>query len=142
VRYHNGVFRRYGKQQGVPDATINGLTADSRGGVWVLVSGHILAWDEASDRFTDIAPGSPAISYHPLLWDSTGFWVRQGDNVRVFTKGRFFDYALPKQFLKETIWGALLIRVGPFGLRPSTESRPGSRRIMQATRSTPTARRI
>lgn len=112
VRYHNGVFRRYGKQQGVPDATINGLTADRKGGVWVLVSRRILAWDEVSDRFTDIAPESPDISYHPLLWDSTGFWVRQGDTARVFMEGRFFDYALPKEILKGTIWGAALDQNG------------------------------
>jgi signal transduction histidine kinase/ligand-binding sensor domain-containing protein len=108
VRYHNGVFRRYGKQQGVPDASINGLTADGKGGVWVLASGRILRWDEASDRFMDIAPESPAIPYHPLLWDSTGFWVRQGDTVRFFTRGLLFDYTLPKEVLKDTLWGAAL----------------------------------
>lgn len=108
VRYHNGVFRRYGKPQGVPGATINALTGDGKGGVWVLVSGRIMSWDEASDRFIDIAAESPAMPWHPLLWDSTGFWMRQGDTMRFFTRGRFSDYALPKEFLKDTIWGAAL----------------------------------
>jgi len=108
VRYHNGVFRHYGKSQRVPDYNINGVSADDKGHVWVLVSGRIMSWDEASDQFTDIAPESPAIPYHPLLWDSTGFWVRQGDTVRIFTGGRFSDYAVPKEILKDTIWGAAL----------------------------------
>lgn len=117
----------------MPDTAINGVTGDGKGEVWALVSGRILAWDEASDRFTEFAPGSPSISYNPLLWDSTGFWVRQGDAVRLFTKGRFFDYALPKDVLKDAIWARLSTRVGPFGLRPSTENRPVSQWIKQAT---------
>jgi signal transduction histidine kinase/streptogramin lyase len=108
VRYHNGVFRRYGKQEGVPDANVNGVTDDGKGNVWVLISGRILAWDEASDWFTDVAPENPQLHWHMLLWDLTGFWFRQGESMRVFSRGRSVDYALPKAMSKDTIWGAAL----------------------------------
>jgi ligand-binding sensor domain-containing protein len=35
VRYHDGSFRTYGKQQGIP-GDINGLTDDDSGNLWVL----------------------------------------------------------------------------------------------------------
>jgi ligand-binding sensor domain-containing protein len=107
IRYHNGVFRAYGRQNGLGDI-INGLTGDDNGDVWVLTDGRIFHWDEASDRFTDIAPQSPGLMYRSLLWDLGGFWTRQNNTLRCFTKGRFFDYTLPKQMLKAAIWGAAL----------------------------------
>ncbi len=105
VRYHNGVFRNYGTQNGIP-GDVNGLTGDDNGDVWVLSGGRILRWDESSDRFTDIAPQSPKLPYRPLLWDLGGFWIRQNDKVRCFTRGHFVDYTLPKQMLQDAIWDA------------------------------------
>ena len=69
-----------------------------------------MSWDEASDRIIDIAGGESgmAMPWHPLLWDSTGFWMRQGDTMRFFTRGRFSDYALPKEFGLRTRSGARL----------------------------------
>ena len=107
VRYHNGMFRTYRGEPGI-SAEANGLTGDDNGDVWTLSYGRILRWDASSDRFTDIAPQSPKLPYHPLLWDSRGFWVRQNDKLRCFTKGRFVDYTLPKQMFKDVIWGAAL----------------------------------
>jgi signal transduction histidine kinase/ligand-binding sensor domain-containing protein len=117
VRYHNGAFRSYGRQDGVPADSINGLTGDDNGDVWVLTGGRIIRWDEASSRFIDVSPQSANLLYRNLLWDSRGFWVRQGDKIHCFSAGHFKDFTLPKQMLKDAIWGAALDQSGTLWLR-------------------------
>jgi hypothetical protein len=91
VRYHDGSFRAYGKQQGIP-ADINGLTDDDSGNLWLLSAGRILRWDETSGRFLDIAPGSPNRLYRNFRWESRGFWTRDNDRLHCFIKGLFRNY--------------------------------------------------
>jgi streptogramin lyase len=116
VRYHNGVFGAYGRQYGVPADIINGLTGDDHGDVWVLSAGRIVRWDEASNHFVDVAPQSPSTRYRSLLWDSAGFWVRQNETIRCFTHGKFVDFTLPTQILKDDLWGAALDQSGTLWL--------------------------
>jgi signal transduction histidine kinase/ligand-binding sensor domain-containing protein len=116
VRYHDGLFRAYGRQYGVPADIINGLTGDDQGDVWLLAGDRISRWDEASSHFVDVAPQSPSLRYRSLLWDSAGFWVRDHDKVRCFTHGSFVDFTLPKQILKDTLWGAALDQSGTLWL--------------------------
>jgi signal transduction histidine kinase/ligand-binding sensor domain-containing protein len=116
VRYHDGLFRAYGRQYGVPADIINGLTGDDHGGVWLLAGDRILRWDEASSHFVDVAPQSPSLRYRSLLWDSAGFWVRVHEKVRCFAHGTFVDYTLPKQILEDTLWGAALDQSGTLWL--------------------------
>ena len=116
VRYHNGVFEAYGRQYGVPADIINGLTGDDHGDVWVLSAGRIDRWDEASNHFIDVAPQSPSMRYRSLLWDSAGFWVRQQQTIRCFTHGSFVDFTLPRQILKDDLWGAALDQSGTLWL--------------------------
>jgi signal transduction histidine kinase/streptogramin lyase len=116
VRYHNGVFRGYGRQYGVPADIINGLTGDDHGDVWVLSGGRIVRWDEASNHFVDIAPESPSLRYRTLLWDSAGFWVRQQERIHCFAHGSFVDFTLPGQILKDDLWGVALDQSGTLWL--------------------------
>jgi signal transduction histidine kinase/ligand-binding sensor domain-containing protein len=111
VRYHDGAFRAYGKQQGIP-GEINGLTDDDSGNLWMLSSGRILRWDEASDRFLDVAPGTPNQMYRNFGWESRGFWTRDNDRLHCFIKGGFVDYTLPPEMRKEELWGAVLDPTG------------------------------
>jgi signal transduction histidine kinase/ligand-binding sensor domain-containing protein len=115
VRYHDGVFRAYGTQQRVA-SDINGLTGDDQGDIWALVGGRIIRWDEASDRFVDIEPESPNGHFRSLLWDSAGFWSRERDRVRCFTRGRFLEFTLPKEIRDDTLWGAALDQSGTLWL--------------------------
>jgi signal transduction histidine kinase/ligand-binding sensor domain-containing protein len=116
VRYHKGVFRAYGRQYGVPADIINGLTGDDHGDVWVLSGGRIVRWDEASNHFVDIAPESPSLRYRTFLWDSAGFWVRQQERIHCFAHGSFVDFALPRQILKDDLWGVALDQSGTLWL--------------------------
>jgi signal transduction histidine kinase/ligand-binding sensor domain-containing protein len=111
VRYHDGSFRAYGRQQGIP-GDINGLTDDDSGNLWLLSAGRILRWDQASDRFLDTAPGSPNRLYHNFIWEARGFWARDKDRLQCFIKGRFVDYTLPPAILKDELWGAVLDPTG------------------------------
>jgi signal transduction histidine kinase/ligand-binding sensor domain-containing protein len=115
VRYHDGVFRAYGTQQRVA-SDINGLTGDDQGDIWALVGGRIIRWDEASDRFVDIEPESPNGHFRSLLWDSAGFWSREHDRVRCFTRGKFLEFTLPKEIRDDTLWGAALDQSGTLWL--------------------------
>ena len=116
VRYHNGVFGAYGREYGVPGDIINGLTGDDHGEVWVLSAGRIVRWDEASNHFVDVAPQSPSMRYRTLLWDSAGFWVRQNETIHCFSHGRFVDFTLPRQILKDDLWGVALDQSGTLWL--------------------------
>jgi signal transduction histidine kinase/ligand-binding sensor domain-containing protein len=116
VRYHDGLFRAYGRQFGIPADIINGLTGDDHGDVWLLAGNRVSRWDEASNYFVDVAPQSPSLRYRSLLWDSAGFWVREHEKVRCFTHGNFVDFTLPKQILKDTLWGAALDQSGTLWL--------------------------
>jgi signal transduction histidine kinase/streptogramin lyase len=116
VRYHDGVFRAYGRHYGVPADIVNGLTGDDHGDIWVLSGGRIIRWDEASNHFVDIAPQSPSLRYRSLIWDSAGFWVRQQKRVHCFAHGRFVDFTLPRQILKDDLWGVALDQSGTLWL--------------------------
>jgi signal transduction histidine kinase/ligand-binding sensor domain-containing protein len=111
VRYHDGSFRAYGKQQGIP-GEINGLTDDDSGDLWVLSAGRILRWNEAADRFLDIAPGSRNRLYRNFNWESRGFWARDNDRLHCFIRGRFVDYTLPPGIVQDEFWGAVLDPTG------------------------------
>ena len=116
VRYHDGVFRVYGRQYGVPADIIHGLTGDDHGDVWVLSGNRIVRWDEALKHFVDIAPQSPSLRYRSLLWDSVGFWVHDHEKVRCFTHGNFVDFTLPKQIVEDALWGVALDQTGTLWL--------------------------
>jgi ligand-binding sensor domain-containing protein len=116
VRYHNGVFRAYGRPYGVPADIVNGLTGDENGDIWVLSGGRIIRWDEGANHFVDVSPQSPSTRYRSLLWDSAGFWVRQNEKIRCFTHGHFVDFTMPKQILKDVVRGAALDQGGTLWL--------------------------
>jgi signal transduction histidine kinase/streptogramin lyase len=116
VRYHDGLFRAYGRQDGVPADVINGLTGNDHGDVWLLSGDRIVRWDEPSKHFVDIAPQSPSLRYRLLLWDSAGFWVHDHEKVRCFTHGNFVDFTLPHQIVEDALWGAALDQSGTLWL--------------------------
>ena len=115
VRYHDGVFRTYGRP-GRLASDVNGLTGDDHGDVWALAGGRIIRWDEASEHFVDVAPERPSLRYRSLLWDSAGFWGREHEKVSCFSRGRFVDFTLPKEIRDDVLWGAALDQSGTLWL--------------------------
>jgi ligand-binding sensor domain-containing protein len=47
TRYHDGVFRSYGMDRGIPISEVSALTVSESGDVWILSANRILQWDEA-----------------------------------------------------------------------------------------------
>jgi signal transduction histidine kinase len=112
VRYHDGRFRAYGRQDGIPADIVNGVTGSDDGDVWVLSGGRVARWEEATAHFVDVAPDAPRLAYKTLLWDSRGFWARRGDSIHCFSEGRFIDYKLPPRVAHEGLWGVALDESG------------------------------
>jgi signal transduction histidine kinase/ligand-binding sensor domain-containing protein len=112
TRYHDGSFRTYGVNDGVPGYLVDGITGDQAGNIWILSADRIAAWDAPHGRFAEIALPQPKIHYIPTLWQSGGFWGRDTTHLHFFLRGRFLTYPLPAQLLRSSIWGAALDQQG------------------------------
>jgi signal transduction histidine kinase/ligand-binding sensor domain-containing protein len=112
TRYHDGVFRSYGMDRGIPISAVSALTVSESGDVWILANNRILQWDEVSERFIGVTPAKTSIFYSALQWETTGFWGRDGAKIHCFADGRFVDYTLPPWLAADGIWGAALDQQG------------------------------
>jgi hypothetical protein len=45
TRYHDGSFETYGREQGIENGTVRGLTVDLAGHLWILSADRIERWD-------------------------------------------------------------------------------------------------
>jgi signal transduction histidine kinase/ligand-binding sensor domain-containing protein len=112
TRYHDGVFRTYGEERGIPGNAVSALTVSAAGAVWILCDNRILQWNETSGKFVAVTPQQTRIFYALLQWETTGFWGQDGAKIRCFVHGRFVDYALPPWLAHEAIWGAAVDQEG------------------------------
>lgn len=112
TRYHQGSFQNYGKRDGIARNSVNGVTVDDAGDLWVLSGDRIERWDETTDRFVDIAPNDAGIMYRSLRWDNAGFWAPDGRGLRCFVRGRFLSFPLPLSLSADKIWGAAIDQGG------------------------------
>ena len=112
TRYHNGSFRTYGPNDGIPGSIVDGLAGDATGNIWILSADRILKWDRTNERFVDITPNKSKIHYKPLLWQSGGFWGQNGNSLYLFLRGRFITYVLPHRLLSGSIWDVALDQSG------------------------------
>jgi signal transduction histidine kinase/ligand-binding sensor domain-containing protein len=112
TRYHQGSFQNYGKRDGIARNSVNGVTVDDAGDLWVLSRDRIERWDETTDRFVDIAPNDAGIMYRSLRWDNAGFWAPDGRGLRCFVRGRILSFPLPLSLSADKIWGAAIDQGG------------------------------
>jgi signal transduction histidine kinase/ligand-binding sensor domain-containing protein len=112
TRYDQGSFRNYSMREGIARNYVNGATVDDAGDLWILSGDRIERWDEATDRFVDIAPNDAGIPYRSLRWDNAGFWGADGRGLRCFVRGRFLSFPLPLSLSAEKIWGAAIDQGG------------------------------
>jgi signal transduction histidine kinase/ligand-binding sensor domain-containing protein len=95
TQFHNGTFRASGTAEGISANSVNAVTADGSGNVWIISIGRILKWHKEANRFEPIA-GGDGTYYSPLDWVGTGFWGLRGDKLYCFVRGRFFANQLPR----------------------------------------------
>ncbi len=116
TRYHNGSFRAYGTQDGIPGYVVDGLTGDDAGHFWILSANKLARWDETKGRFVEIKPGGPEVHYRLLLWDNAGFWGWDSNGLYCFIKGRLISYSLPHWLPGSSLWGAAIDQNGALWL--------------------------
>ena len=95
TRNHNGSFRSYGPEDGIPAGSVRGVLRASAGGIWVLSEESILKWSPETGEFVDVSPDAAKIRYQPFLWENGGFWGQDGEGLHLFIDGRFISYLLP-----------------------------------------------
>ncbi len=112
TRYHDGSFRTYSTEDGIPGYVVDGLTSDDAGHFWILSANKLARWDEISGRFIEIKPGGPEVHYRLLLWDNAGFWAWNANGLYCFVKGRLISYPLPHWLPGSSLWGAAMDQNG------------------------------
>ena len=100
VRYDHGRFRSYQVRDGLPSDSINALTGDADGNVWVLALGTVSRWDRSSDRFVTLDRADYRYD-RELGAGAQGFFGIEGGEMRLFIRGKKSAYHLPAR-LDET----------------------------------------
>jgi signal transduction histidine kinase/ligand-binding sensor domain-containing protein len=101
TRYDHGEFHSYNMRDGLPSATIKGLTGDSNGNVWVLALGSVSRWDPAARRFVQL--DRAAYRYDSDLGtEGQGFSIIEGSRLRLFVRGKPASYKLPDRMTPNT----------------------------------------
>ncbi len=112
TRYHDGVFRNYGSERGIPGYAVSALTVSEAGEVWILADNKILQWNQAREQFLEVTPPHAGVTYSALAWDVTGFWTQEGAAIHCLVHGQFVDYVLPPSLVHDSIWGAAIDQDG------------------------------
>ena len=115
TRYHEGAFRNYGMESGIPSSVVSALTVSEAGEVWILSANSILQWNQASGKFITVMPPQKVI-YGLLQWDISGFWGQDGARIHCFVHGHFVDYTLPPWLARDVVWGAAVDQDGALWL--------------------------
>jgi len=96
TRYHNGTFQTF-------DVSVQGITSDDNGHIWIMEHGKISQWNDTAARFLDATPAQPQLKYHILQWQNSGFWTVDRDRIYCFEKGNLVNYPLPRAIKPEAI---------------------------------------
>jgi signal transduction histidine kinase/ligand-binding sensor domain-containing protein len=115
TRYHEGAFRHYGEETGIPNVG-NALSVTEAGDASILSGNRIYRWDENTRNFIGVNPQQAGANYALLQWDASGFWERDGQEIRCFFQGRFISYPLPPGLDHDAIWGAAVDQTGALWL--------------------------
>ena len=116
TRNHNGTFRSYGPEDGIPAGGVRGILRASTGGIWVLSEDSILKLNPETNEFIDATPANAGIRYRPLHWDSAGFWGQDSEGLHLFVDGRFSSYPLPGWLSSKLIRDAAMDQSGAIWL--------------------------
>ena len=113
TRLQKGAFQNYGPEKGIPGYAVSAIAVSEDGEVWILADNQILQWHESEGRFVPLTPPHPTdIYYSQMLWDISGFWAQVGASVHCLFHGRYVDYPLPPQFVRDAVWGAAVDQDG------------------------------
>jgi ligand-binding sensor domain-containing protein len=103
THFHNGSFETYGRDHGIAEGTVRGITGDLAGHLWILSGDQIERWDETNQRFIDVTPPHAGSAFNPFTWDDAGFWASSRTTLYCFLKGHVSSYELPPWLRTRTV---------------------------------------
>ncbi len=98
TRYRQGRFTTYTTQQGLPSNLVPGVTGDESGHIWALSHTSIVQWNEGDARFIELPSEKSKYNYFLDSDERFGFWGINGDDLRLFVRGKVFHYPLPREW--------------------------------------------
>jgi signal transduction histidine kinase/ligand-binding sensor domain-containing protein len=116
THFYNGSFQTYGREHGVANGTVRGITGDPAGQLWILSADRIERWDETNQRFVDVTPPHTGSVFNPFIWNDAGFWASSHARLYCFLKGHFSSYNLPSWLRGRPILHAALDQNGAIWL--------------------------
>jgi signal transduction histidine kinase/ligand-binding sensor domain-containing protein len=103
TRYRQGSFTTYTTEQGLPSNDVPGVTGDGSGQIWVLAHTSVVRWNEAESRFVELPSEKSKYSHFSNSDERFGFWGINGDDLRLFVRGKVLHYLLPREWPRETL---------------------------------------
>jgi signal transduction histidine kinase/ligand-binding sensor domain-containing protein len=85
TRYANGAFTTYTTQDGLSNRSVNGLTGDATGNIWVLSGGQILHWN--GTHFRPAALPGLSVPFFRSVWNTQVFWASDRGVLHRFANG-------------------------------------------------------
>ena len=102
TRYRQGSFTTYTTQQGLPANDVSGVTGDDAGQIWALAHTSVVRWSEGESRFVELPSEKSKYNYASDS-ERFGFWGINGDDLRLFVRGKVLHYLLPREWPRETL---------------------------------------
>lgn len=102
TRYRQGEFTTYTTQQGLPSDNIPGVTGDDNGQIWALADTSVVRWSERESRFVEL-PLEKAKYKYVSDSEQLGFWGINGEDLRLFVRGKVFHYPLLRGWPRGTL---------------------------------------
>jgi signal transduction histidine kinase/ligand-binding sensor domain-containing protein len=95
TRYHRNEFHTLGDVEGASSGSVQGMTDDGHGLIWIVRDEKIFQWNEGTGRFEPTANGDE-VKYKNLNWDGTGFWGVLGQKLYCFAHGKPSIHVVPE----------------------------------------------
>ena len=102
TRYRKGRFTTYTTQQGLPANEVSAVTGDDAGQIWALAHTSVARWSEGESRFVEL-PSEKSKYKYASNSEQFGFWGINGDDLRLFVRGKVFHYLMPREWRRETL---------------------------------------
>jgi signal transduction histidine kinase/ligand-binding sensor domain-containing protein len=112
TRYHRGLFRSFGPEDGIPANSVRGIARDGSGNLWILSGESIMQWNKTTGELHDATPANLQIHFEPLRWGNAGFWAQDNGGLHIFTQGRFAGFSLPGWLTGGSIWAVAVDETG------------------------------
>lgn len=108
VRFRNGEFRSFTKEDGLPSSFVNGVFRDREGTHWVSTQGGLARLTEQPIASFSKADGLAARNIYPVLQDRRGdIWIGGWTGLTRYRNGRFEDVSRAAGLVNRNVFSLL-----------------------------------